>query len=353
MNKKKKKRTAGVWKGLLAFAAVILGSCLVYLYVYRTNTEPPAELGFTNRKAALYTLEEQMEVLSAFDGLTCFAFEGREEEKDYGTYVIPGLKSTKTILTESGTQEAICTSMTPQGLAVTEEYILISAYCHTYTHNSVIYVIDRETHSLVKEVVLQGQPHVGGLAYDSVHGILWYSSNTNGIAQAVSITMEDLEAYSFSGTHRPIRTTQVCSLYGIVRDSFMTFYDGCLYVGCFNKFTESVIACYEVDEEGRLVNTLDEALGMSFEMALPLEYSTISQQVQGMAFYEDQLLLSQSFGPLPQRLPCMNSQIPDCILMKTPPGSMQCRSGWSRSWWTGMTCMCCLSPLPTPIAPPP
>ncbi|MCD7868143.1 MAG: hypothetical protein LUG62_08155 [Clostridiales bacterium] len=137
---------------------------------------------------------------------------------------------------------------------------------------------------------------MGGLAYDSAQGILWYSSNTNGIAQAVSITMEDLEAYSFSGTHRPIRTTQVCSLYGIVRDSFMTFYDGCLYVGCFNKFTESVIACYEVDEEGRLVNTLDEALGMSFEMALPLEYSTISQQVQGMAFYEDQLLLSQSFG---------------------------------------------------------
>ena len=82
----------------------------------------------------------------------------------------------------------------------------------------------------------------------------------------------------------------------------MTFYERCLYVGCFNKYTESNIARYAVDENGNLVNSLDEGLGMTFEMAVPLDYSVISQQAQGMAFYKDKLLLSHSMGILPSRV---------------------------------------------------
>lgn len=41
---------------------------------------------------------------------------------------------------------------------------------------------------------------------------------------------------------------------------------------------------------------------MMFEMAVPLDYSTISEQAQGMAFYNDKLLLSHSFGILPSRI---------------------------------------------------
>ena len=151
-------------------------------------------------------------------------------------------------------------------------------------------------------MILPGQPHVGGLAYDPKHKLLWYSSNINGIAQAVSIKMDTIEAYDYDDSHLPVETFQIVSLYGIVRDSFMTFYEGCLYVGCFEKYNESVIARYGVDEEGKLINTMDEKLGMDFEMAVPLDYSTISEQVQGIAFYNDKLLISHSFGILPSRL---------------------------------------------------
>ena len=72
---------------------------------------------------------------------------------------------------------AMCTTMTPQGLAVTEDYVFVSAYCHAKKHNSVIYMINKESHRFIKEIILPGQPHVGGLAYDSEHQILWYSSN--------------------------------------------------------------------------------------------------------------------------------------------------------------------------------
>ena len=43
----------------------------------------------------------------------------------------------------------------------------------------------------------------------------------------------------------------------------MTFYEGCLYVGCFEKYNESVIARYGVDADGNLINTMDEGLGMT------------------------------------------------------------------------------------------
>lgn len=118
----------------------------------------------------------------------------------------------------------------------------------------------------------------------------------------MSLTMESIENYDYDAGRHPIATNQVASLYGIVRDSFMTFYDGCLYVGCFTKYTDSAIARYAVDDQGNLINTMDEGLGMNFGMAVPLDYSTISEQAQGMTFYNDKLLLSHSFGILPSRV---------------------------------------------------
>ena len=48
---------------------------------------------------------------------------------------------------------------------------------------------------------------------------------------------------------------------------------------------------------------MDEASKATpLEMAVPLDYSTISEQVQGIAFYNDKLLISHSFGILPSRL---------------------------------------------------
>ena len=195
MNKEMKRSFRNFILKILAVVFVLAMCYFLYAFVYRARTELPAKAVVTNRGAAVYTLRGQMQMLSQKEAFSYFAFDGREKEKEYGTYVIPGLKNTRTLLTEKGATQAMCTSMTPQGLAVTEDYVLVSAYCSTYKHNSVIYVIDKETHNFIKEVVLPGQPHAGGLAYDPDHKILWYSSNINGIAQAVSIKMDIIEAY--------------------------------------------------------------------------------------------------------------------------------------------------------------
>ncbi len=302
MTRKKKWKKRIFWIQILFMVLVLAGSYCAYAFIYRGRNEPPTKRKTTNQEAAFYTLRGQIQMLSQKEALMAFAFEDRKKEREYGTYIIPGLKSTRTLLTSEGDMPAICTSMTPQGLAVTENYVFVSAYCHTKKHNSVIYMINKETHRFIKEIVLPGQPHVGGLAYDSEHQVLWYSSNTQELAQAVSLTMDTIEAYDYDESQRPIDINQISSLYGIVRDSFMTFYEGCLYVGCFTKYTESAIARYPVDNQGKLISTSDESLGMNFDMAVPLDYSTISEQAQGMTFYNDKLLLSHSYGILPSRV---------------------------------------------------
>ena len=219
MNKQTKREIRWLAVKVLVIVLAIGLAFWGYAFVYRGKTEPPAKYLVTNQDAAVYSLRGQIQMLSQKEDLIAFAFEDRKKEKEYGTYIIPGLKYTRTFLNAQGSEQAVCTSMTPQGLAVTDEYVLISAYCHTAKHNSVIYVINKETHRFIKEVVLPGLPHVGGLAYDLDHDMLWYSSNTNGIAQAVSIKMPVFKDYSYADNRMPVQVNQTCSLYGIVRDS--------------------------------------------------------------------------------------------------------------------------------------
>ena len=89
--------------------------------------EPKTNLTSTNTNAALFTTMQQIEEISDFPKVETAAFEGRENEIDYGMYVIPGLEATKTLSMKTG-NESMCTSMTPQGLTIAENYLLISAY---------------------------------------------------------------------------------------------------------------------------------------------------------------------------------------------------------------------------------
>ncbi|MDO5336003.1 MAG: hypothetical protein Q4E89_00885 [Eubacteriales bacterium] len=280
---------------------VILLAYVVDVFVYRAKAEPPTGVHYTNRNSSHHTVQEQLQVLSKNEELIRLAFEGREEEKEYGTYVIPGLTSTRTLEIAEGGQIASCSSMTPQGITVTEEYVLISAYCKTKKHNSVIYVLNKKNHRFIKTLVLPGRPHAGGLAYDSIHGRIWYSSHDQGIAQAVSIQLEALKKYHFEREQLPIEV-EYTYLYGVIRDSFLTFYDNSLYVGYFSGTGAGTLVRYEVNDTGGLVTEEERQLAMDMVMAIPEDSGVIPPCVQGIAFYQGYMLLSQSYGILPSSL---------------------------------------------------
>lgn len=95
-------------------------------------------------------------------------------------------------VSETEIDDEVCDTMVPQGLEVTEDFFLITAYCgiEDYkkelnfnsfnkknfeqlqkeqdhdVHNSVIYVFDRETKELISTLQLPDKNHVGGIAYD-------------------------------------------------------------------------------------------------------------------------------------------------------------------------------------------
>jgi len=86
--------------------------------------------------------------------------------------LVPGLKEATTAVATTATAKAEtrlhkhadqCEAMTPQGLAVSEDYLFISAYCSQQEHHSQLYIIERTSGRHLKTVVLPKRPHVGGL----------------------------------------------------------------------------------------------------------------------------------------------------------------------------------------------
>lgn len=288
---------------------VIIGAVLlvvvvavVYQLLFRSNFEVKTNAVTTNTDPVTGSLRKMRKKLKKYPYLYENAFGGRVAELEYGTYVIPGLKSTRTLETNKDRKPSICTSMTPQGLAVTEKYLLVSAYCRTHTHNSVIYVIDKQTHEFIKEIVLKGKPHVGGLAYDTVNKMVWVSSFANGFAQANNFSLEELETYQFSDGYKPMSYTNVYNIYTIARDSFMTYYEEHLYLGYYRNDEMSIMEKFKIEKGGGLKMKDGFDLGLSDQIPSPEDIAIIGGKVQGIAFYKNMMLMSHSYGIEPSTL---------------------------------------------------
>lgn len=251
----------------------------------------------TNTEASLGSLEELEEGLSDYPELYKATFEEEGIESKENIFVIPGMDATLTLHHEH--EEAdICTTMTPQGLAVNKDYLFISAYCQTKEHNSVIYVLEKKSGSFIKEIVLDGIPHAGGIAFDTNHDLLWVTSEKGDTAQVITLALTDIEAYDFTDSTEPIVYTDNIELPDIKRASTITVHGDDLYVAYFNDDGASVMHRYLIstkeNKDGKEVHTLDS--GKSTEEAYPDDVDKIGKEIQGLAFYQEKLMLSRSSG---------------------------------------------------------
>lgn len=318
----KKKKKSKKHLRLLIFLTLLIiagSSYFYYAVIYRGKYEPePVETSTSTEP--LYSLKSRRDWLSLTPKLKAATFNGRAAEIDYGTYIIPGLTATQTQIFGQKNSSDICTSMTPQGLAVTEDYLLVSAYCHSGTHNSVIYVIDKKEHTFIKELVLRNKSHVGGLAYDPVHHNIWISGMSRGIPQVNAITLEQLENYSFQENHQPLVYSQSYDLYAITRTSFITYHDNALYVGYFTQNTASVLEEYDIAEDGTLItqfsSDMPDMVDSFTPIALPSDMRVITEQAQGVAFYENKILFSHSYGIFPSTIQIFNNNTFQKLLEK-------------------------------------
>ncbi len=176
-------------------------------------------------------------------------------------FAIPGLESTAL----SGNEN--CTAMTPQGLCVTEDYVFISAYCgikrykadleenksfgknkdklvaeeNHKVHNSVIYILDRETGAYLKTLILPDSNHVGGLATDGKNLYIAKSSD-----KQVSVISSAQIAIAMQTKSLTVKAAYEYSMDCGCTASFVTYHNGILWVGVFNEKSEGELNGYKI-----------------------------------------------------------------------------------------------------------
>lgn len=163
-----------------------------------------------------------------------------------------------------------CNCMTPQGLCVTDDFILISAYCNIKNyksdlednlrfgdneekleaekdhkkHNSVIYIIDRITGEYIKNIVLPDTNHVGGLCTDGKN--IYVAKSTD--AQISVITFDQLELV-LATKSKSVKIDYAYTVSCGCTASFVTYYDGLLWVGVFNEKDSGEMNAFYVNKK--------------------------------------------------------------------------------------------------------
>lgn len=219
-------------------------------------------------------------------------------EKDYPTlftsltaaYPVPGLAQSPTVVTATQ-EETTVTDMDPQGIVRADEYIILSAYSESRTHNSVLWLLNAQTGQFLQTVVLPDKAHVGGIAYDDTHRNLWIA---NEHAMVSVVQLDRVLASDMEKTKKPLTYDASFQLEGIALASYMTYYKEQLFVGYFDIHGKSKLDVYHLSKNG-VLQKLDDRV-------YPDAQVTTLDQLQGMSIDENTILFSQSYGDVKSRL---------------------------------------------------
>ena len=179
-----------------------------------------------------------------------------------GTFAIPGLENTNV----SGEN---CDCMVPQGICVFKDYILITAYCgvevyedslksslssgdnaqklnelknHSSSgkpHNSVIYVLTKNSGKYVKTLVLSDDNHVGGIAYDGTY--IWVAKSSD---KQLSAILPSAVTSALTSSYESVVVEYYANVYCDCTASFVTTYNNMLWVGVFDKESSGTLCGY-------------------------------------------------------------------------------------------------------------
>lgn len=213
-------------------------------------------------------------------------------------YVVPGLLSTRSYDFEEQ-KLTPAHNMTPQGLTIAGNYVLISAYDGDYIHSSVIYVLELKTGKFIKTIILPGRPHAGGLAYDPVGKKIWITGSKDEGAILASFSLSKLEAFDYDKNHQPIKYDVNIMLPTLERASTVTYFDNQLFVAFFNVYDKGRVESFNIARSGPQKNSItDEEIKQStgLSMSYASGQTMISNQIQGIAVTSEHIFLTKSYG---------------------------------------------------------
>lgn len=199
------------------------------------------------------------------------------------SYTIPGIRSTNVDGFES-------TSMCPQGLTFTKNYMLISSYDTFGEEKSVIYVMDKSTKELLTVIILPNKTHAGGITFDGEN--VWV---TNGEKICTIDFNEIITAAEENSIYKSLSFSGIYDLGE--KASFLTYYKNQIWTGNFENTENGKLRSYIIEknastEDNSPTDNTEEPL-----ITLKKQSSvTIPPAVQGVTFSGNNLILSRAYG---------------------------------------------------------
>lgn len=204
---------------------------------------------------------------------------------------IPGLENTNILGNE-------CDTMVPQAVCIAGDYMLITAYdgkekyeedanlcIDRDKYNSVIYVLSNsepQFRSYLTTLVLPCKEHVGGIAFDGTN--VWLSNGNDKISSISYSTVQNAVAQNEDSIAIEFDKTINID----IKPSFMTYYNGNLWVGTHEENEKGAFNAYDI-------NMLNES-----DTVVPSFYSHVPSKSQGALFVEIEskpyLILTRSLG---------------------------------------------------------
>lgn len=185
--------------------------------------------------------QEPLLTTSAFNQtLTKFSRQNTQslKPKQIKTIVIPGLHGAWS-LNHQTQKPSLGNNWVPQGLAENRDYYFISAYDGNHRLNSLIFVINKTNGKYLKSLILPRQSHVGGLAADEDHQLLWVSDDTSQNAQVRALTFDQIENYDSAKSQKPIPSKQLAPLPWASRSSGLAYFKNNLLIVKYGRTTNS------------------------------------------------------------------------------------------------------------------
>lgn len=202
------------------------------------------------------------------------------KECDYGFVYninIPGMPATR----EQDYADNLMptASQCPQGMCITDDFYMITAYCTEDKENlGSLYIFDRESGEYLVTLGMKKNSHLGGLTFDGRN--LWICHSDTRSVERLSYMY--IKQIALSRPKMFVDATGMFEEYRVANmPSCIVYHNGLLWVATHNAYFRSVMISYRY-LDGKLVEQ---------------ERYNIPPKVQGVAFDEDEYVyLSTSYG---------------------------------------------------------
>ncbi len=190
---------------------------------------------------------------------------------------IPGMPSTRELdyMNNLTSTDGQC----PQGICITEDYYLITAYCEDDDESlGSLYVFDKISGEYLVTLGMKKNSHLGGLTYDGKN--VWICHSNSKALERISY--EYIKKVAAQKPKAFVDATGLFTEYRVSNmPSCMTAYDGLLWVATHNPYLKSIMIAYQY-RDGKLKE---------------VDRYRIPEKVQGIAFdVTGNVYLSTSYG---------------------------------------------------------